>query len=193
MYSTIRLQPFDEKHITEEIEFLLRVAANNKKVKDCYDKLGGLDRCLNFCKKNYFAIIPINYYLWDSMNFIEKRQVRQLKNLYKYPQLFDKLFIIIFINEATLSTLDKNISKYFEKGYRENHLQIVCTESERYGSYEYVIQGISSKQIVWKKYEGPETLSKVITNILKTISKKDNSKDLQSIIVQYSAGTSAVS
>lgn len=193
MYSTIRLQPFDEKHILEEIEFLLRVASNNKKIKECYDRLGGFDKCLDFCKKHYFAIVPINYDLWDSMNFIEKHQVRQLKNLYKYPQLFDKLFIIIFINEATLTSLDKNISKYFEKGYKENHLQIVCTESERYGSYEYVIQGISSKQVVWKKYEGPETLCKVITNILKTISKKDTNKNLQSIIVQYSAGTSAVS
>lgn len=126
------------------------------------------------------------------INFRNKLFLKNPKNILDYLNQFEAFFNFIFIKDANLITLDKEIAvPYFNKKEVVSDMFVILTNNTRLSQYEDIVSGINSNKIQFITTDLSETFRSVIKRQLKKFCEKD--KNLKNYTIYYSLGTTAIS
>lgn len=124
-------------------------------------------------------------------SFSKKINLKNPKNVLKYPKYFDDYFYLIKVTETDLVELDTHIAKHFAKGFLGFDKYYILNNDTRYQQYEHIVKGIASKNIRYFNSSSYDTFFSVLKKEIGNIYK--NYKELKNYFIYFSLGTTAIS
>lgn len=173
---TIYVDDLKNKEIQQEISFLRYLSLMNFVNKKSIKKF----------TKDISIVFLINNS--GVKTFAQKWALKNPKRILKNYTYLKNFVEIIKFKEATLTTLDSDISKYFKKGYKGQDSFILLTNNKRLQNYSEIFAGIGSTQFKFLN-SNEYSLFQVLKMELEKINKVVNIKNL---IKYYKLGTTAI-
>lgn len=145
----------------------------------------------NFFSENKCVFLPIESEV--KLKFSEKHFLKNPKNIFQYPNQFERFVKIIKIEKSDLCSLDEVLSPLFETGYKGTDRVYIINNSKLLSQYEDVVSGINSPKIEYlkgKNFEDQlEIFKRILLGSIREYWGKNNSDKLN---FWFKIGTTAI-
>lgn len=125
-----------------------------------------------------------------SLSYSEKHFLKHPESIYNYPSQFSSFGELIVVQDATLVSLDKELSACFRTGYNALDRIFILNADPRLFQYEDIVYGINSPKISYKDKNLLSNFRRIIENNIRNVLGNMNVGNVYS--TYFNLGTTAL-